>query len=113
MPKIRSPNKASSASTNGTSRNGGPASEETTGLMTNAVLGANSQFKLPVALAARWQRVVAAVVVGCLLLFVWESLEVDQTSGDVTLKLHSGRKQDDGNESFVKPTGKQTTYLPS
>ena len=93
MPKIRSPTSSSSAN------------EETTGLMTNAALGslAQVQSKLPVALTARWQRVVAVVVVGCILLFVWESLEVDQTSGDVALKLHTGHKQQDGEESVFKP----------
>ena len=106
MPKIRSPKAGSSSTSTG--------NEETRGLMTNASLTGNGSFSaasLPVALAARWQRIVAAVLLGCILLFVYESIEVNESNGDVALKLHKGHKQDGNSDSVLKPTGKRIVFF--
>jgi len=41
---------------------------------------------------ARWQRLLAIIIVGCFVLFIAETLEFDTDTGDVQIKLHTGSR---------------------
>jgi len=52
----------------------------------------------------RWLRIAVTLVVAfCLVLFTYESLEVDQKTGDVQLKLYTGNKQQQQQQSPTPP----------
>ena len=93
-----------------------PDEEVASLLLSNAVAGHASST------SARWQRIVLVVLAACLALFVWETIEVDQKTGDVQLKLHSGSKQNDVDvgdddatpgETTARGTGESTSIYKS
>ena len=71
------------------------AATRNSGANANVVLSTNfcsPQQTQHTCTSSRWQRVLAAVVLICLIVFIGVSLERDSVTGDVQLKLHTGKK---------------------